>query len=394
MKAILHVDLDAFYASVEQLDDPSCRGKPVLVGGTGNRGVVTAASYEARVFGARSAQPMAVARRLCPQAIIKPTRFERYHELSAQMFAILESYTPLVEPLSIDEAFHDITGSLRLFGSPTFIAQEIRRRVDEELGITCSVGVAPNKFLAKLASDMNKPDGLTVIEADNIEQTLSPLPIGRIWGIGPKTAKRLNDLGVRTIGDLRKLDPDFLRNRFGIEADRYLRLSVGHDVREVVPDHRAKSICQERTFGGDLIEVDHVRDNLLSQVEQVARRLRKHNLLARGVTLKIRDGEFNTITRSAVLDAPTNVTDELWKAARRVLETWASKSFHPVRLIGMQATRLTHTGGEEPMLFVDHDHVRQQKLDATVDQINQRFGRQSIERAKTAKTRRRTIEDD
>ncbi|MBC8107797.1 MAG: DNA polymerase IV, partial [Anaerolineae bacterium] len=289
-RAILHVDLDAFYASVEQLDDPTCRGKPVLVGGIGNRGVVTAASYEARVFGARSAQPMSVARRLCPQAIIKPTRFERYHELSARMFTILENYTPLVEPLSIDEAFLDITGSLKLFGTPHFIATEIRRRVQKELGITCSVGVAPNKFLAKLASDMNKPDGLTTIDADNIEATLSPLPIGRIWGIGPKTAKKLNDLGVKRIGDLRKLDPDFLRNRFGIEADRYLRLSIGNDVREVVPDHQAKSIGQERTFGVDLIEVDHVRDNLLGQVEQVARRLRKHGLLARGVTLKIRDG--------------------------------------------------------------------------------------------------------
>jgi DNA polymerase-4 len=241
---------------------------------------------------------------------------------------------------------------------------------------------------------MNKPDGLTVIEAEKIEQTLSPLPIGRIWGIGPKTAKRLNDLGVKTIGDLRKLDQTFLRNRFGIEADRYLHLSVGDDAREVVPDHRAKSIGQERTFGVDLIEADHVRDNLLSQVEQVARRLRKHNLLARGVTLKIRDGEFNTITRSTALDSPTNVTDELWKAARTVFEKWASKSFHPVRLIGMQATRLMQRADEEPSLFIDDNHLRQQKLDAAVDKINQRFGGRSIERAKTAKTRRRAIEDE
>jgi len=392
-RSILHVDLDAFFAAVEQHDDPSIRGKPVLVGHDGARGVVAASSYEARVFGCRSAQPMSVAKRLCPHAIVKPVRFDRYHELSAAMFAILESYTPLVQPLSIDEAFLDVTGSLRLFGPPERIAKEIRRRVQEELGITCSVGVAPNKFLAKLASDLNKPDGLTIIKADEIEKTLSPLPISRIWGIGPKTTRRLNDLGVRVIGDLKKLSPDFLQKRFGIEAGRYLRLSVGDDERDVTPDHQAKSIGQERTFGVDLIEPDHVRAVLLHQVEQVARRLRRHHFKARGVTVKIRDGEFHTVTRSAALDQPTDVTDELWQTTKLLFDTWAAAGFRPIRLIGMQATRLV-AGPEEPGLFQDPQHERRKKLDRAVDRIQSKFGNSSIARATSARRKKQDSNDD
>jgi DNA polymerase-4 len=391
-RAILHVDLDAFYAAVEQLDDPSLRGLPVLVGHDGARGVVTAASYEARVFGCRSAQPMSVAKRLCPHAIVRPTRFDRYHEMSAKMFSILESYTPLVQPLSIDEAFLDVTGSLRLFGPPEKIALEIRRRVREELGITCSVGVAPNKFLAKLASDLKKPDGLMIIKADEIEQTLSPLSISRIWGIGPKTTKRLNDFGVKLIGDLRKLSPEFLKKRFGIEADRYLKLSVGDDERTVTPDHQAKSIGQERTFGVDLVEPDHVRGALLHQVEQVARRLRKHSFKARGVTVKIRDGEFHTVTRSASLDQPTDVTDELWQATKALFDAWAARSFRPIRLIGMQATRLTRDP-EERGLFEDPKHERLKLLDRTVDRIQSKFGSNSIARATVPRRKKNRDEE-
>ena len=385
-RAILHVDLDAFFAAVEQLDEPSIRGKPVLVGHDGPRGVVSAASYEARVFGCRSAQPMSVAKRLCPQAVVRPVRFARYHELSNAMFAILESYTPLVEPLSIDEAFLDVTGSLRLFGSPEHIAAEIRRRVKQEVGITCSVGVAPNKFLAKLASELNKPDGLTIIHADEIERTLAPLPISRIWGIGPKTSKRLNDLGVKTIGDHTRLPADLLKRRFGIEADRYLRLSTGDDQRTVTPDHYAKSIGQERTFGIDLIEPEHVRGVLLGHVEHVAARLRRHGLLARGVTLKIRDGEFNTVTRAGALERPTDVTEELWRAARELFDAWARESFRAIRLIGMQATRLTR-GPDEPALFADAQHERRKLLDRAVDRIQAKFGDQSIARAKPQRRR-------
>jgi DNA polymerase-4 len=336
---------------------------------------------------------MSVAKRLCPHAIVKPTRFDRYHEMSAAMFAILETYTPLVQPLSIDEAFLDVTGSIRLFGPPEKIALDIRRRVREELGITCSVGVAPNKFLAKLASDLKKPDGLMILKADEIEQTLSPLPISRIWGIGPKTTKRLNDFGVKLIGDLRKLSPELLKKRFGIEADRYLKLSVGDDERTVTPDHQAKSIGQERTFGVDLIEPDHVRGALLHQVEQVARRLRKHNFKARGVTVKIRDGEFHTVTRSASLDQPTDVTDELWRATKALFDAWATKGFRPIRLIGMQATRLTRDA-EERGLFEDPKHERLKLLDRAVDRIQSKFGSNSIARATVPRRKKGRDEDD
>lgn len=381
--------MDAFFASVEQLDDPACRDKPVLVGGDGPRGVVAAASYESRVFGCRSAMPMAVAKRQCPHAIVKPVRFERYHAVSADVFAILETYTPLVQPLSVDEAFMDVTGSLRLFGPPEHIAAEIRRRVREGLGLTCSVGVAPNKFLAKLASDLDKPDGLTVIREHEIERRLSPLPISRIWGIGPKTTKRLAELGVKTIGDLKKLPDELLRKRFGIEADRYLRLSVGDDEREVTPDHNAKSIGQERTFGQDLIEPEHVRGVLLQHVEHVGARLRKHKLLARGVSLKIRDGEFNTITRAASTERATDVTDELWRAARSIFDEWAKDHFRPIRLIGMQAIRLTHQD-DQPSLFADPKHEKQRKLDGALDRIHERFGERSIARATPSPAKRRT----
>ncbi|MHC4140834.1 MAG: DNA polymerase IV, partial [Planctomycetota bacterium] len=275
-RAILHVDMDAFFASIEQLDHPELRGRPVLVGGEGRRGVVAAASYEARAFGCHSAQPMAVAKRNCPQAVVVPPHGRRYRDVSRRVFEILESFTPLVEPLSIDEAFLDVMGSRRLHGMPRQIAETIKRRVRDELGVTASVGVAPNKFLAKLASDMDKPDGLTVIEPDRIEQTLQGLPISRMWGVGPATERRLRDLGVETFGDLRRYPPEALESCLGVHARRITELARGLDHREVVPDRRAKSISQEQTFGFDLQEPQAVRDVLRGQVEQVGWRLRRH----------------------------------------------------------------------------------------------------------------------
>jgi DNA polymerase-4 len=353
----------------------------VLVGHDGKRGVVSAASYEARVFGCRSAQPMAVAKRLCPHAIAAPVRFDRYREVSDQLFTILETFTPLVEPLSVDEAFLDVTGTERLFGPAEQVAVLIKQRVREQLQLTASVGVAPNKFLAKLASDLNKPDGLTIIRADEIEQTLSPLPITRIWGIGPKTAARLESLAIRTIGDLRKYSPDFLRDRFGIEADRYLRLSQGTDVREVTPDHLAKSIGQEHTFGDDLTDPEEVRSVLLETVEQVARRLRRHHLRAARITVKIRDGQFATCTRSRTLTEPTDETRTLWQTARELFDQWASDQFRPVRLVGMAGSQFT--AGERQMpLFVDPDSQKQQRLDQALDSIASKFGKPIVHRAR------------
>ena len=268
-RAILHVDMDAFFASVEQFDRPELQGKPVLVGGDGPRGVVAAASYEARAYGCHSAQPMVIALRDCPDAVVMPPRGRRYREVSEQVFAVLESFTPLVQPLSIDEAFLDVTGSRRLYGSPRQIAASIRQRIVEQVGVTASVGVAPNKFLAKLASDMNKPDGLTVIDPQRVEQTLAGLPIGRMWGVGPATEKKLADLGITTFGDLQRYPAAVLAGVLGTHAGRMVALSRGEDDREVVSDSGARSISQEQTFACDLADAESVRDVLLAQCEQV-----------------------------------------------------------------------------------------------------------------------------
>ena len=371
--------MDAFYAAVEQLDRPELRGKPILVGHDGPRGVVTTASYEARPFGCRSAQPMIVAKRLCPQAIVVPVRFGRYHEVSAQVFDILDDFTPLIEPLSVDEAFLDCTGSTRLLGDGPTIAREIRRRIHEEVKITASVGVAPNKFLAKLASDLNKPDGLTIITRGDVDRVLPPLSVAKIWGIGPKTAARLRSLAINTIGDVRKIPLDVLVDRFGAEGERFHRLAHGIDDRPVVPDSEAKSIGHEQTFGTDLTDAEEVRGVLLGQVEQVARRLRRHGLRARSVHLKIRDGAFHTITRATTLNEPTDQTKALWEVSRAIFEKWASASFKPVRLIGMSASNLT-SAPEQLGLFADRAREQQKRVDVALDRINAKFGKTAIRR--------------
>src|SRR4051794_38416093 len=372
--------MDAFFASVEVLDDPSLKGKPVLVGGDGPRGVVAAASYEARKFGCHSAQPMAIAKRLCPHAVIVRGHFHRYREMSERVFTIFERYTPLIQPLSIDEAFLDVTGSLRAMGPAERIAREIKDAIRAETGLTGSVGVAPNKFLAKLASDMDKPDGLTVIRPEDVDRVLPPLPIGKIWGIGPKTAERLNSIGVRTIGDIRRLDPDVLARRLGTDADHYRRLAFGLDDREVTGDGDAKSIGHEQTFGENLTDPEAVRAVMLERAEQVSARLRKHKLLARGVTVKIRYGDFQTVTRARKLDAPADTTQPIWHAARELFDTWA-EHFKPVRLIGVTATRLSH--GEPQLDLFDHpDGEKQRRVEGAVDQITARFGRDAIGRAR------------
>ena len=380
-RTILHVDMDAFYAAVEQLDRPELRGKPILVGHDGLRGVVTTASYEARPFGCRSAQPMAVAKRLCPQAIVVPVRLARYHEVSAQVFDILNDFTPLIEPLSVDEAFLDCTGSVRLLGDGPTIAREIRRRIHDEVKITASVGVAPNKFLAKLASDLNKPDGLTIITRADVDRVLPPLSASKIWGIGPKTAARLKSLAINTIGDIRQVPLQVLVDRFGDEGERYWRLARGIDERPVVSDGEAKSIGHEQTFGTDLTDPEEVRGVLLGQVEQVARRLRRHGLRARSVHLKIRDGAFRTITRATTLSEPTDQTKALWDVSRAMFERWAGASFKPVRLIGMSASNLT-AAPEQLGLFADRANEQQKRVDAALDTINAKFGKTAIRRGR------------
>jgi DNA polymerase-4 len=378
-RAILHVDMDAFFAAIEQLDDPKLRGKPVLVGGDGPRGVVATASYEARPFGCHSAQPMAVAKRLCPHAIVVPGRYWRYSEVSEQLFEILESFTPTIQPLSIDEAFMDVSGTERIHSSPVDVARALKRRVRDELALTASVGVAPNKFLAKLASDLEKPDGLTVITAGDVDRVLPPLPVTKIWGIGPKTAARLEGMAIRTIGDLRKASEATLSRLLGEDAERCRSLAYGRDDRVVVTDSEAKQISQENTFSVNIADPDAVRNELLEQVQHVARRLRKHQLRAGGVTLKIRFGDFQTITRSRTLDASTDRTDVLWTVTKEVFDEWATKHFSPVRLIGMAARSLS-SGGEQLPLFADPAGERHQRLDRVVDRIVDRFGKSAVRR--------------
>lgn len=371
--------MDAFYASIEQLDHPELRGKPVLVGHDGPRGVISAASYEARQFGCRSAQPTAVAKRQCPQAVVLPVRMSRYREVSDAVFDILADFSPLVEPLSIDEAFVDLTGSARLLGDPFDVAKKIRARIRRELQLTASIGVAPNKFLAKLGSDLNKPDGMTIVTPENMDAKLLPLSITRIWGIGPKTAASMENLGVKTIADLRSRGLDWLKQHFGDASEHFWELAHGRDDRSVIPESQAKSIGHEETFGVDLVQLDEIKRVLLSLVESVGRRLRRHKLLAQTATLKIRYGDFKTITRARTFPHPTDLTNELWAASAWMLERWAKESFAPVRLIGMQAGGLTQSDGQM-LLFFDPAHEKQRQLDQTMDAINQKFGEGAVTR--------------
>lgn len=385
-RTVLHVDMDAFFASVEQRDNPELRGKPVLVGGSSARGVVTAASYEARVYGCRSAMPTGVALRLCPHAIVVRGRFEAYRTASRQVFAIVSDYTPLVQPLSIDEAFLDVTGSLRLFGDGPAIAREIRRRVKETTGLTCSVGVAPNKFLAKLASDMNKPDGLKVIAPDEIESVLAPLPLSSVWGIGPKTVRKLEGFGVRTVAHLRAMPEEFLYRYFGEDGAGIRNLLYGMDDRPVTPDGRARTIGHEQTFGHDIGDLEELRGLLLGQVEHVAMRLRSAGRLARGVSIKLRHGgrfsEFVTRTRRTTLPSATDQTELLWHAARALLEAWwAEGEVRPLRLLGTSLTEFVKASSAPASLFSDTDAEKRRRLDATIDGIARRLGREALGRA-------------
>lgn len=376
---ILHLDMDAFFAAVEQRDDPSLRGKPVLIGHDGPRGVVATASYEARPFGCHSAQPMAIAKRRCPHAIILPGRPAHYRDISQQMFTILESISPAIEPLSIDEAFIGLEGTRRLLGDPVDVARGLRRRIAEDLQMTASVGVAPNKFLAKLASDMQKPDGLTVIREADIDRVLPPLPVTRIWGIGKAAASRLEPLGIRTIGDLRRMPMPRLEQYFGAEAHRFFNLARGIDKRPVITDREAKSIGHEQTFEVDLVDADAVRRVLFSQVEQVGGRLRRNGVRAQGLSLKVRFGDFETITRSYTFPESTDISREMWDAARHLFDQWAGQ-FQPVRLIGVTAERLTRAEGQMG-LFPDAARDQQRGVDQLMDRINRKLGAESIRRA-------------
>jgi DNA polymerase-4 len=374
---ILHVDMDAFYASVEQRDDPSLRGQPVIVGGVKGRGVVCAVSYEARKFGVRSAMPTAMAQKLCPHGIFLPLRMKHYSEISRQLRAIFLSFTPLVEPLSLDEAFLDVHGCEGLFGPAPEIARQIKTRIKAETDLIASVGVAPNKFLAKLASDHGKPDGFVVLPAEKVTEFLTPLPIGRIWGVGAKGEKRLHALGIRTIGELAAIPEKTLIEHFGDNGRSMWRLAHGQDGRTVVPDREAKSISTETTFSHDIGDRQVLRNILRNLVDELASRMRHEGLRGRTIDVKLRSSDFQTRTRSRSLAEATNVTEIIWRAAVEIFEKSLTAAMLPLRLLGVGAVKLTYDEPTQRQLFGEDRH---EALDTTIDAIRGQFGSTAIHR--------------
>ena len=368
---ILHVDLDAFYASVAVLKDPSLEGKPVIVGGTGARGVVTSASYEARRFGVRSAMPSVRARRLCPEGIFLPPDFDAYRVHSHRFREVLLAHTPLVEPISLDEAFLDVGGATRLFGSPVDIAKRIRREVAREVGVTCSVGIAPTKFVAKLASDGCKPDGFLHVPADGVAAYLEPLPVGRLWGVGEKTAELLGRLAIRTVGDLGKTPPTILQRLIGAAAASHLSdLARGIDDRRVEPYEQPKSIGHEETFDRDLDDEGEILRELLALSGRVAARLREDGYRARTVTLKVRLANFTTLTRSRTQLDPTDLGGEIHRTVSDLYRHLPGER-RRVRLLGVQAAGLDSAGAHQLALLRSE---RWDDVERTVDRIERRFG--------------------
>lgn len=381
---ILHVDMDAFYASVEIRDRPDLHGKPVVVGGTpSGRGVVAAASYEARTYGVHSAMPTARALRLCPHAIVLRPRMGHYAEVSDEIHQILQRYTPLIEPLSLDEAFLDVTGSTALFGPADGIARRIKDEIRNELRLVASVGVAPNKFLAKLASDLRKPDALVVVDPNGVQSFLDPLPISRLWGVGRVTQKEIAELGIETIGQFRKLSLAEIQARFGKHGASLWELAHGRDERAVVPDREAKSISHETTFSVDVTAMDVLQARLLELTDLVGQRLRRHQRVGRTVQLKLRYADFSTITRSETLERPTNVTNEIWAAATRLLSEKRPARELRIRLIGIGVHQLSAEEARQPTLFDDATHEKQTGADRVSDHIRARFGRRALQRGTT-----------
>lgn len=371
---ILHVDLDAFYASVEALKDPRLAGKPVVVGGAGSRGVVMSASYEARAFGIRSAMPAVRARRLCPDAVFVPPDFESYRAHSNRFREILLSVTPLVEPISLDEAFLDVSGAHLLFGEPDEIAARIRHQVEGGVGVRCSVGVAPTKLVAKLASRRAKPDGLVVVRAGEVGAFLDPLPVRELWGVGEKTAETLGRLGIRTVGDLGRTPVAVLARLLGDQhaADLH-RLAQGDDARAVVPYEAPKSLSHEETFDRDLDEPRELLREALGLSQRVAARLREDGYRARTITLKVRLATFTTLTRSRTLPAPTDVAADVYAVVREMFSALPGAR-RRIRLLGVAASGLVQAGEEQLALLRGE---RWGDVERAVDRIERRFGRGS-----------------
>jgi DNA polymerase-4 len=378
---ILHVDMDAFYASVEERDNPALVGQPVIVGGSAkSRGVVAAANYEARKFGVHSAMASVRARRLCPHAVVLKPRIDYYATVSRQIREIFEQFTPLVEPLSLDEAFLDVAGSETLFGPAQEIGRQVKQRIRSELGLVASVGAAPNKFVAKIASDLQKPDGFVVVQTCDVQSFLDPLPVGRLWGVGKITGQVFERLAIRTIGQLRQLPLATLNELFGASGEHYWRLAHGIDDRPVVPDREAKSVSNETTFAEDISDPEVLRAWLVELVEQVARRLRRHAIKGHTVELKVRFADFKTISRSLTLAEPTNITQELLEAGIELLTARLPLGHLPVRLLGFGVSNIDDSGTSQQQLFDASDRERHRELDRIADRITAKFGKRAIRR--------------
>jgi len=366
--------MDAFYASVEQRDRPELRGKPVIVGGHPTRGVVTAASYEVRPFGVRSAMPMARALQLAPQATVVHPRFSAYSEASEAVFNILERFTPLIEPLSLDEAFLDVTASRGLFGSPAAMALQMRTAIRRELELPASCGIASVKYVAKIASDLAKPDGQLEVPAGTEAAFLAPLPVSRLWGVGAKTEAQLHRLGLKTIGDLATRDEAWLKARLGDSGVFFWELARGVDDRPVIPDRSARSIGAEDTFDEDVTGAEALAPHIHEQALRVARRLRRAGVKTRVVQLKVKLNDFTVFTRRVTLDTPSDDGQVLYRSARELLQK--APLSRPVRLTGVSAQDLQ---GEAPQLTLFTPSVsRNDRLNQALDKIQERFGGKAV----------------
>lgn len=373
--------MDAFYASVEERDRPELAGKPLIVGGTPQgRGVVAAANYVVRRFGVHSAMPTAKALRLCPQAIVVPVRGTHYAEVSEEIRQILLRYSPQVEPLSLDEAFVDVTGSEGLFSAAADIGRTIKDEIREKVRLVASVGVAPNKFLAKIASDIDKPDGFVVVDSADVQAFLDPLPAGRLWGVGRVTGQALERLGIGTIGQVRTTPVEQLEAEFGKTGRRLWELAHGIDERPVVPDREARSISHETTFAVDLIDRDVLHAWVVELAGQVGWRLRRNGLKGKTVHLKVRLADFQTLTRASSLAHPTDITSEICDTARELLDNCAPARSRAIRLLGVGVSGFDAARQVQQSLFPDVERRKQADLDQAADKICERFGASALQR--------------
>ena len=379
-RTILHADMDAFFASVEQRDDPGLRGLPVVVGGAPPRGVVAAASYQAREFGIHSAMPMVQAIKRCPDLVVVPPNGKAYAQVSARVMEILGSFSPLVEPLSLDEAFVDISGTERLYGPPEKLAASLKARMRQELDLVVSVGVAPNKHVAKIASDLDKPDGLVIVEPEEVSEFLRPLSVSRIFGVGPVTRQKLEAMEIHTIGQLALRSEQELSERLGVAGQQIVRLARGQDSRPVEVEREEKSISHEDTFASDIDDLEELERVVQDQADRVAARLRRHGLAARVVVLKAKAADFTLRTRRRTLPRRTSDGSMIGAAARTLLGKLMRQGFGPLRLTGVAAADMAPEDEPGQLTFDEPQRQQEKSLGQTLDQITAKFGKGSLVR--------------